>query len=82
MHQPVDTHLNTRATSAILQTIDPLSIDLGHFDEHRRSVSYRIHPSTRASLRHTTIRSAARPLESECVGATDCEPNRVLTALP
>ena len=61
MHQPVDTYLNTRATRVILQTVDPLSIDLGHFDAHRRTVSYRIHPPTSASSSQTMARSEAAP---------------------
>jgi hypothetical protein len=44
VRQPVDTNLDTRATRAVLQTVDPLAIDLGHFDARRYNVAYRIYP--------------------------------------
>lgn len=42
MDEAINSDLNTGSSRQVLQRVDPLSVDLGFFDYHPRSVSYRI----------------------------------------
>ena len=39
VNEPIDPHLNARATCAILERINPVTIDLGHLRAHGHSVA-------------------------------------------
>ena len=45
VYESVDAHLNPSAGHLILESIDPVSIDLGHLYTHAHSVSYGLHLS-------------------------------------
>ena len=42
MCEPINADLNASANDAILEGVDPISIDLGHLHTHVQSVSYEL----------------------------------------
>jgi hypothetical protein len=42
MDEAINSDLNAGSSRQVLQRVDPLSVDLGFFDYHPYSVSYRI----------------------------------------
>ena len=46
VNEPINAHLNASATCAVFESVDPVSIDLGHLHTHVRSVAYEIRLSS------------------------------------